>query len=84
MVNRLRQLWRKKHNDTIKIELCDDDTNKGSSRTTGDQINGSVWIITRYLLRPGMIEIAFRGKATQIFAILPMLIKCSRSRPRRE
>ncbi|KAJ5761512.1 hypothetical protein N7533_003551 [Penicillium manginii] len=62
MGNRLRHL-RKRRNDTIAIDLCEDAFNTTHSRTTGEEICGWVWIRTGSRLSPGMLEIVFRGRS---------------------
>jgi hypothetical protein len=47
---------------SIKIELCEYHARKPDFYTTGDSIEGYVWITIDYLLGPGMVEVAFRGK----------------------
>lgn len=54
--------FRKIRDDGIHIDLCHDNKKElHVTRTTGEEINGTVLIRTKYLLQPRMVEIAFRG-----------------------
>ncbi|KAJ6068425.1 hypothetical protein N7499_010312 [Penicillium canescens] len=59
---------------SIKIELCEHHAGKRDFYTTGDSIDGYVWITIDHLLGPGMVEVAFRGQSRIVedWVLLPV------------